>query len=144
MVKAALHGAAAGAQKGGHPVPIILAVTVLTSMDDAALQETGVPATARDQAQALANLAVGAGATGLVCSAREVAAVRARVGPKVVLCTPGIRPAGVAANDQARTETPGSAIQAGSDLLVIGRPITSATDMAEAARAIEAEVAAFC
>lgn len=144
MVKAALHGAAAGAQKAGHPTPIILAVTVLTSMDDAALQETGVPATARDQAQALANLAVAAGATGLVCSAREVAAVRARVGPKVVLCTPGIRPAGVAANDQARTETPGSSIQAGSDLLVIGRPITAATDMAEAARAIEAEVAAYC
>jgi orotidine-5'-phosphate decarboxylase len=141
MVKAAVQGAASGAAKAGHLPPVILAVTVLTSMDDAALQELGVPATARDHAQALANVAVAAGATGLVCSAREVAAVRARVGPKVVLCTPGIRPAGTAANDQARTETPGSAVQAGADLLVIGRPITSAADMAGAARAIELEVA---
>ena len=140
MVKAAVQGAANGAAKAGHPAPIILAVTVLTSMDDAALQETGVPATARDQAQVLSHLAVRSGATGLVCSAREVAAVRARVGPKVVLCTPGIRPAGAAANDQARTETPLEAIQAGSDLLVIGRPITTAPDMAAAARAIELEI----
>lgn len=141
MVKAAVEGAAKGAAQAGHAPPIILAVTVLTSMDDAALQETGVPATARDHAQALAHVAVRAGATGLVCSAREVAAVRARVGPKVVLCTPGIRPAGADANDQARTETPLAAIQAGSDLLVIGRPITTAVDMAAAAKAIEAEIA---
>ena len=72
--------------------------------------------------------------------AREVAEVRAKVGPKIVLCTPGIRPAGAAANDQARTETPAAAIQAGSDLLVIGRPITTAPDMAAAAKAIEAEL----
>lgn len=140
MVKAAMEGAASGAAKAGHPAPVILAVTVLTSMDDAALAQTGVPASARDQAQALAQLAVKAGATGLVCSAREVAAIRALVGPKVVLCTPGIRPAGAAANDQARTETPLAAIQAGSDLLVIGRPITSAADMTAAAQAIEAEL----
>ena len=140
MVKAAVEGAASGAAKAGHPAPIILAVTVLTSMDDAALLEVGVSAPARDQAQKLAELAVRAGATGLVCSAREVAEVRKRVGPKVVLCTPGIRPAGSAANDQARTETPLAAIQAGSDLLVIGRPITTAADMTAAARAIEAEL----
>ncbi len=143
MVKAAMEGAASGAAKAGHPAPVILAVTVLTSMDDAALALTGVPASARDQAQALAQLAVKAGATGLVCSAREVAAIRALVGPKVVLCTPGIRPAGAAANDQARTETPLAAIQAGSDLLVIGRPITSAADMTAAAKAIEAELSSF-
>lgn len=141
MVKAAVEGAAKGAAKAGHAPPIILAVTVLTSMDDAGLSEIGVPATARDHAQALAHVAVRAGATGLVCSAREVAAVRARVGSKVVLCTPGIRPAGADANDQARTETPLAAIQAGSDLLVIGRPITTAADMAAAAKAIEAEIA---
>ena len=140
MVKAAVEGAASGAAKAGHPAPIILAVTVLTSMDEAALHEVGVAARASDQAQALADLAVRAGATGLVCSAREVGAVRARVGQKIVLCTPGIRPAGTAANDQARTETPGAAIQAGSDLLVIGRPITTAADMVAAAKAIEAEV----
>ena len=140
MVKAAAEGAASGAAKAGHKTPIILAVTVLTSMDDAALAQTGVPATARDHAQALAQLAVQAGATGLVCSAREVAEVLAKVGPKIVLCTPGIRPAGAAANDQARTETPAAAVQAGSDLLVIGRPITTAPDMAAAAKAIESEL----
>lgn len=140
MVKAAVDGAARGAAKAGHVTPVILAVTVLTSMDDETLSELGVPASARDHAQALAHVAVRAGATGLVCSAREVAAVRARVGPKVVLCTPGIRPVGAAANDQARTETPAAAIQAGSDLLVIGRPITTAADMAAAAKAIEAEI----
>ncbi|HEY1086162.1 MAG TPA: orotidine-5'-phosphate decarboxylase, partial [Archangium sp.] len=125
MVKAAVQGAASGAAKAGHQPPVILAVTVLTSMDDAALAELGIPSGATSHAQKLADVAVAAGATGLVCSAREVAAVRARVGPKVVLCTPGIRPVGAAANDQARTETPASAVQAGSDLLVIGRPITS-------------------
>lgn len=141
MVKAAVAGAASGAAKAGHAPPVILAVTVLTSMDDAALRETGVPMAAEQQAAALAELAVRSGANGLVCSAREVASVRARVGPSIVLCTPGIRPTGAAANDQSRTETPTSAIRAGSNLLVVGRPITSATDMAAAAAAIEAEVA---
>lgn len=141
MVRAAVAGAAEGAAKAGHPPPVILAVTVLTSMDDAGIRELGISTPARDQALLLANLAVAAGATGLVCSAREVAAVRAQVGRQVVLCTPGIRPAGAASNDQARTETPAAAIQAGGDLLVIGRPITAAPDMALAARSIEAEVA---
>ncbi len=136
MVKAAVQGAAAGAAKAGHPAPVILAVTVLTSMDDAALADTGVARDAGAQAAWLAQLAIRAGATGLVCSAREVAAVRALVGPGIVLCTPGIRPLGAAANDQARTETPASAIAAGSDLLVIGRPITAAPDLVAAAKAI--------
>lgn len=140
MVKAAVQGASEGAAKAGHQPPVILAVTVLTSMDDAALAELGIPSSATTHAQKLADVAVSAGATGLVCSAREVAAVRARVGAKVVLCTPGIRPVGAAANDQARTETPASAVKAGSDLLVIGRPITSAPDMTAAAKAIEAEL----
>lgn len=140
MVQAAVAGASAGAAKAGVKPPVIFAVTVLTSMDDAGLRETGVPASPEAQAESLAALAVKSGATGLVCSAREVAAVRARVGPGIVLCTPGIRPAGSAANDQARTETPASAVKAGSNLLVIGRPITSATDMKAAAAAIEAEL----
>lgn len=140
MVRAAVEGAASGAAKAGHPTPVILAVTVLTSMDDAGLAEVGVPTSAAQQARALAEVAVRSGATGLVCSAREVAAVRARVGPRVVLCTPGIRPAGAAVNDQARTQTPRAAIDAGADLLVIGRPITTATDMTAAAKAIEAEL----
>ncbi len=136
MVKAAVQGAAAGAAKAGHPAPVILAVTVLTSMNELALSETGVSRLPDAQAELLAELAVRAGATGLVCSAREVAAIRARVGPGIVLCTPGIRPAGSAANDQSRTETPAAAIAAGSDLLVIGRPITAAPDLVAAARSI--------
>lgn len=140
MVKAAVAGANAGAAKAGVKPPVILAVTVLTSMDEAGLRETGVPASPDAQAAALAELAVKNGARGLVCSAREVAQVRARVGSDIVLCTPGIRPAGSAANDQSRTETPASAVKAGSNLLVIGRPITSAADMKAAAAAIEAEL----
>jgi len=136
MIKAAVQGAAAGAAKAGHPAPVILAVTVLTSMDDATLAATGVARQAPAQAELLASLAVRSGATGLVCSAREVAAVRAQVGPGIVLCTPGIRPQGSAANDQSRTETPAAALAAGSDLLVIGRPITAAPDLAAAAKAI--------
>jgi orotidine-5'-phosphate decarboxylase len=88
------------------------------------------------QAELLASLVVCLGATGLVCSAREVAAVRVQVGPGIVLCTPGIRPVGSASNDQSRTETPAAALAAGSDLLVIGRPITAAPDLAAAAKAI--------
>jgi orotidine-5'-phosphate decarboxylase len=140
MVQAAVMGARAGAAKAGHQPPVILAVTVLTSMDDAALAETGVPGGAASQVARLARLAVDAGATGLVCSAREAAALRASLGAGPVLCTPGIRPAGAAANDQARTETPAAAIRAGSSLLVVGRPITAAADPAMAARAIEEEV----
>lgn len=136
MIKAAVMGAAAGAAKAGHPTPTILAVTVLTSMDGAALHDTGVERAPDQQAALLAKLAVKAGATGLVCSAREVAEVRALVGPGITLCTPGIRPTGAAANDQSRTETPAAAIAAGADLLVIGRPITAAPDMIAAARAI--------
>lgn len=142
MIKAAVEGATAGAAKAGRAPPVILAVTVLTSMDDAALQETGATRSAAQQVQALGLLAVGAGAGGLVCSAHEVSAMRALVGPAPVLCTPGIRPLGAAANDQSRTQTPAFAIRAGSDLLVIGRPITGATDIAAAASAIEGEISA--
>ncbi|MGV3621983.1 MAG: orotidine-5'-phosphate decarboxylase, partial [Archangium sp.] len=140
MVKAAMTGAANGAAKNGHQPPIILAVTVLTSMNDLALRETGVVTAPDVQAALLADLAVKSGATGLVCSAREVASVRARVGAGIVLCTPGIRPVGAASNDQSRTETPASAIRAGSDLLVVGRPITAASDITAAAKAIESEI----
>lgn len=136
MIKAAVMGAAEGAARAGHQTPTILAVTVLTSMDAATLADLGVTRPPDAQAAHLAELAVKAGATGLVCSAREVVQVRARVGANVTLCTPGIRPTGSASNDQSRTETPAAAIAAGADLLVIGRPITAAPDMIAAARAI--------
>ena len=100
----------------------------------------GVSAAA--QVERLARLACAAGVGGLVCSAREVAEVRRVVGPGPVLCTPGIRPLGAALDDQRRVETPAAALRAGSDLLVIGRPISAAKDPVEAARAIVSELEA--
>ena len=140
MIRAAMTGAADGAAKAGHPVPVVLAVTVLTSMNDDGLASIGVGSNAAMQVERLALLAKASGATGLVCSAREVSDVRRTVGAGMVLCTPGIRPVGAAANDQARVETPSAAIRAGSDLLVIGRPISGAADPVEAARLIVAEI----
>ncbi|MEW6431855.1 MAG: orotidine-5'-phosphate decarboxylase [Myxococcota bacterium] len=142
MLESAVKGAKDGAAKAGHAPPVILAVTVLTSMDDAALAEVGVPVAADAQAARLAALAKASGAGGLVCSAREVAKVRAAVGPAFVLCTPGIRPAGAATGDQARVETPAAAIAAGADLLVVGRPIYAAASPRDAAKAILDEISA--
>jgi orotidine-5'-phosphate decarboxylase len=141
MVRAAIAGAADGAAKAGVPAPRILAVTVLTSLSDADVAQLGHQGTAFEAAQRLADLAVGAGASGLVCSPREAATFRKRFGASLFLCTPGIRPASASAQDQARAETPRFAVQAGSDLLVIGRPITSAKDPVAAASAIVAEIA---
>jgi orotidine-5'-phosphate decarboxylase len=99
----------------------IVAVTVLTSLGDADLERLGVAGPVGDAVRRLAALAVEAGARGLVCSPREVAAVRTEVGPDITLITPGVRPAGSEANDQARIATPEEALRAGADLLVIGR-----------------------
>jgi orotidine-5'-phosphate decarboxylase len=118
----------------------IVAVTVLTSLGDADLERLGVAGPVGDAVRRLAVLAVEAGARGLVCSPREVAAVRAEVGPDITLITPGVRPAGSEANDQARIATPEEALQAGADLLVIGRPITGAADPGAAAAAIGASL----
>jgi orotidine-5'-phosphate decarboxylase len=141
MVRAAVEGAKAGAASAGVAPPVILAVTVLTSMDDPTLQSVGVDDPPLLQVERLAALAAKAGAGGLVCSAREVSDVRRVVGPSLVLCTPGIRPKGVASNDQARVETPAAAITAGASLLVVGRPITQAKDRVAAAKALHDEVA---
>jgi orotidine-5'-phosphate decarboxylase len=118
----------------------IVAVTVLTSLGDADLERLGVAGPVGDAVRRLAALAVEAGARGLVCSPREVAAVRTEVGPDITLITPGVRPAGSEANDQARIATPEEALQAGADLLVIGRPITGAADPGAAAAAIGASL----
>ncbi len=119
----------------------LLAVTVLTSLDEDALRATGVQDGPLEQAVRLGKLAVSAGAHGLVCSAHEVAALRAALGPHPVLVVPGIRPAGSAAADQARTMTPRAAVAAGADYIVVGRPITAARDPAAVAAAIAAEIA---
>jgi len=122
------------------PQTQIAAVTVLTSLNEAELAETGVAGPVPDVARRLAAVAVGAGATALVCSPREVAAVRAEVGPDITLITPGVRLAGSDTQDQARVATPAEALGAGADLLVIGRPITRAPDPGAAAAAIAASL----
>lgn len=120
------------------PDTTIAAVTVLTSLGPDDLDSIGMVGPAPDAVRRLSVLAVAAGAGALVCSPREVAAVRAEVGPDIALITPGIRPAGSDRNDQARVATPEEAFRAGADLLVIGRPITGAPDPGAAASAIAA------
>ena len=118
----------------------LLAVTVLTSLDDEQLAAVGVGDGAAEQVARLAKLAVTAGAHGLVCSVREAAALRAALGSTVKLVTPGIRPALATSDDQKRVGTPSEAIGAGSDLLVVGRPIRHAEDPRAAAIAIVNEI----
>ena len=121
------------------PETTILAVTVLTSLDDAELAAVGQPGAA-EQVPRLAALAVSAGAGGIVCSPAEVEAVRAAVGDDVAVVVPGIRPAGSAADDQARIATPAAAIRSGASHIVVGRPITAAADPAQACRDILEEL----
>ena len=123
------------------PETRVVAVTVLTSMSEDDLAAVGLRGPALDAARRLAVLAVGAGARAIVCSPQEVAAVRAEVGDAAVLITPGVRPAGAALGDQQRVATPEQAIADGADLLVIGRPITGADDVAAAAAAIATSLA---
>jgi orotidine-5'-phosphate decarboxylase len=132
MVRAAVRGA------GGKVR--ILAVTVLTSLDGAALEAIGLAGPPEAAVVRLARLAVDAGAGGIVCSPHEVAAVRAAVGPAPLLVVPGVRPAGAAHGDQARVATPADAVRAGADVIVVGRPLRDANDPVAAAIAIAAEL----
>lgn len=121
--------------------PFIIAVTALTSADAATLSEVGVSSTVEEQVKRLASLACACGMDGVVASPHEVSLVRAVVKrTDFLIVTPGVRPAGVSHDDQKRVMTPGRAIRAGSDYLVVGRAILGATDMASAARAIIAEM----
>lgn len=120
----------------------LLAVTVLTSLDAATLAETGVAGGPVQQVLRLARLAMAAGADGLVCSPREVAPLRDALGEAPVLVVPGVRPAGSAADDQARTATPEEMAAAGADVVVVGRPITKAADPGAAAAAVARALAA--
>jgi len=136
-----LEAAMAAARTAGGARPRIVAVTVLTSLDRAALQrELSVPVAVEGHALHLADLARAAGCDGVVASPREAARLRAILGPAAVIVTPGIRLGGEGADDQARTATPAAAVRAGADYLVVGRPITGAADPAAAAAAILAEV----
>jgi orotidine-5'-phosphate decarboxylase len=118
----------------------LLAVTVLTSLDDADLAEVGFSLGTAEAAAGLAGLAVSCGIHGIVCSAMEVASVRERVGKGVTLVTPGVRMPEDAVGDQKRVMTPADAIRRGADYIVVGRPITKAIDPAAAARAIAASM----
>lgn len=136
MMRAALDAAKEEGARLGCAAPKLLAVTVLTSLDDAGLERVGQAGPATDQVRRLAALAQESGLDGVVCSAHEIAALRTACGPDFVLMVPGIRPAGAQVGDQKRVMTPAAAMQAGASHLVIGRPITGVADPAEAARAI--------
>ena len=113
-------------EKFGDKAPLLIAVTVLTSMDEVELKRLGVEKSAQQQVMHLAKLAKEAGLDGVVCSAQEAKILKAELGNNFKLVTPGIRPEGSDAGDQKRIMTPKEAIEAGSDYLVIGRPITQA------------------
>ncbi|PYO57264.1 MAG: orotidine-5'-phosphate decarboxylase [Candidatus Rokuibacteriota bacterium] len=140
MMRAAAEAAAIGS--GGRR-PLVIAVTVLTSLDRAALgRELGVPSSVEGHVLHLCRLAREAGLDGCVASAGEIRAVRNNLGAGWVIVTPGVRPAGSAADDQSRIATPQATARAGAHYLVVGRPITAATDPVDAARAILAEIGA--
>ncbi|MBM3883809.1 MAG: orotidine-5'-phosphate decarboxylase [Verrucomicrobia bacterium] len=124
-----------GAERGSSP-PLVLGVTVLTSLDNGAIREVGFAAGVEEQVARLAELAVRAGLRGLVCSPQELPVLRRRLRPEIQLVTPGIRPTGAAPDDQKRALTPREAIAAGADWLVIGRPLYGASDPRAAAEAI--------
>ena len=132
--------AAAGAIADIYPRPLLIAVTVLTSLDDAALESVGQKGPAAAQVERLARLAKASGLDGVVCSAHELAVVRKACGPDFLTIVPGIRPAGADLADQRRVMTPAEARAAGADILVVGRPITAAPDPAAAARSIAQEL----
>jgi orotidine-5'-phosphate decarboxylase len=128
--------AAGEAARTVNPAIKVIAVTVLTSLNEADLWAMGVSGTPRDQVLRLAGLTKANGLDGVVCSAHEIAPLRAALGKDFMLVVPGIRPAGSDLNDQSRVMTPAEANAAGADILVIGRPITAAPDPAQAARDI--------
>jgi orotidine-5'-phosphate decarboxylase len=137
----AMLSAARAALDGIAEPPELLAVTVLTSMDQTQLNAVGLNRSPAEQVELLAGMGLEAGIHGFVCSPQEVASLRALTGPEGVLVVPGIRPAGTAIGDQKRIATPAEALRQGASYLVVGRPITQASDPAEAAEAILKEMA---
>ena len=139
---AMLRAAADAAASAGKDRPLIIAVTVMTSLDDSDLSAVGQLPPVKDQARRLALLAHRQGCDGIVCSAHEIETIRRDCGPDFKLVVPGLRPASGDVGDQKRVMTPGEAARLGADFLVIGRPITAAANPADAARSIRREVAA--
>ncbi|MFA6143140.1 MAG: orotidine-5'-phosphate decarboxylase [Candidatus Omnitrophota bacterium] len=140
MMKAASEAAADEAKKSDIDRPKILAVTVLTSMDQKALKNVGVNANIKNQVLKLAKLAKSAGLDGVVASAKEAKAIRQALGEDFLVVTPGVRPAVSEVHDQKRIATPRKAIKDGASFIVVGRPITEARDPVEAARNILREI----
>jgi len=138
MLAAAVEGAREGAL--GEP-PLVIAVTVLTSIDDAVLGELGLPSDPEGLVRRWARMAHDVGLDGVVASAHEAAAIRSECGPDFLIVTPGIRPAWSAAGDQKRVMTPARALEAGADVLVVGRPITAADDPSAAVVRVLEELA---
>lgn len=136
MLRAAEESAQKTARQSGRPAPLVLGVTVLTSLDSQALSEVGFPATVARQVERLAALGVKAGLRGLVCSPLEIAALRQSLPETVQLVTPGIRTGADKADDQKRTLSAKEALEAGANWLVIGRPIYAAERPGEAAQRI--------
>ena len=140
MMQRAGDAAREAAAKAGVEAPWVIAVTILTSMDQDDLDDVGLKGPIEDRVVKLAELTQKAGLDGIVCSAQEITPVRAACGPDFKLITPGIRPAWAASDDQKRIVTPKDAVAMGSDVLVIGRPITKADDPVDAAKRIVAEL----
>lgn len=140
MCRAAREGAAEAAAAAGRETPVTLGITVLTSMDEAALASTGVARPVAEQVRALAGIAKEAGLSGVVCSPQEAAMMREVLGPDAYVVTPGVRPAGAALGDQKRVATPARAVADGASHIVVGRPITQAPDPVAAFAAIVDEL----
>ncbi len=140
MMAKAAEAALAEAEKVGKAKPLLLGVTVLTSLKDRELQEVGCASAVGEQVLRLAGLAVSAGLDGIVCSPHEIESIRKEFGRNFLVVTPGIRPAWAAAQDQKRIMSPAEALRLGADFLVIGRPITASLSPPEALRRIVAEL----
>lgn len=142
MMQAAGEAGRNAAARLGRPAPLLIAVTVLTSMDEGTLCEVGVQRPLREHVMALARMTQEAGLDGVVASPQETAAIRAACGREFVIVTPGIRgaSAGTERNDQSRTMGPAEAVEAGASYIVVGRPIIAATDPRQAAESIAAEL----
>lgn len=132
--------AAAAAASEYSPGPLVIAVTVLTSLDDQDLTETGCANNTALQVLKLSRLAADCGLDGVVCSSHEIRDIKNTLSPGFITVTPGVRPAGNRQDDQARTALPSAVVSKGGDYLVVGRPITSAADPLRAARSILAEM----
>ena len=140
MIEAAVTAADQASTQMDQPRPLVLAVTLLTSLDEKSMAEIGWKGTPQEVVVRLSLMAQKAGADGVVASAQETQEVRKVCGGNFVIVTPGIRPQGFSAGDQSRIVTPKAAIRAGADYLVVGRPITRASDPSATAEAIVDEI----